>query len=220
MGPGGWRGMTTGIEPALDHLVYAAADLESAVAWFAEATGMSPVPGGRHLGQGTRNYLVGFGATSYLEIIGLDRDNPPDPGVPVPFGVDRLTQPRLVAWAVHPADIDAAVTASRDAGADQGEIWPMSRRTPDGAVLRWRLASGRPAPLAGVTPFLIDWGTTPHPASVTASRVSLTEFRVTHPDPATVRGVAAALGIALEVGAGSARLHAVLDTPRGPVTLS
>ncbi|TWH70603.1 hypothetical protein JD77_05628 [Micromonospora olivasterospora] len=42
----------------------------------------------------------------------------------------------------------------------------------------------------------------------------------THPDPSAVRRDLAALGVHLDVTAGSpAGLEAVLDSPRGPVTL-
>ncbi|MCP2167348.1 VOC family protein [Goodfellowiella coeruleoviolacea] len=210
---------TGDLEPRLDHLVYAVTDLEAAVAEFAERTGVSPVEGGRHLGRGTRNHLVGLGPTSYLEIIGPDRDNPPEPATAVPFGLDRLTAPKLVTWAVRPADIEAAVVAARQAGADHGPVQPMSRRTPDGALLEWRLASTHPAPLAGITPFLIDWGDTPHPASTGLPRVELAALHATHPDPAAVRRVSDALGITLDVTAGPVGLRAVLVTPRGTVTL-
>lgn len=143
----------------LDHLVYAVPDLAAAVPAFTAATGVEPAPGGRHLGRGTRNYLVGLGPTAYLEIIGPDLEHPADAGVQVPFGLDALTTPRLVTWAVHPVDITTAVAAAAAAGADLGPILPMSRRTPAGDLLEWRLTAPDLAPFDGVTPFLIDWGT-------------------------------------------------------------
>jgi len=63
------RVTSTGV---LDHLVFAAPDLAAAVAQFTELTGVAPVPGGRHPGGGTANYLVGFGGAyrdGYLEIV-------------------------------------------------------------------------------------------------------------------------------------------------------
>lgn len=206
------------VEPSLDHLVYAVPDLDAAMRRFATTTGVTPAEGGRHLGRGTRNVLVGFGETSYLEIIGPDRDHPADPGAAMPFGLATPTRPRLVTWAVHPADIEVAAAASARAGADLGEIWPLSRRTPGGAVLEWRLASRHPAPLKGVTPFLIDWGATPHPAPA-LPRLALRGIRATHPDPAAVAAVLDALEIRLTVEQGPPALTALLDTPQGPVVL-
>jgi Glyoxalase-like domain len=207
------------VDPTLDHLVYAVPDLDACTRTFAATTGVTPAEGGRHLGRGTRNVLVGFGDTSYLEIIGPDPDNPADPGVTMPFGLATLTRPRLITWAVHPADLERAASASAAAGADHGEIWPLSRRTPAGDLLEWRLASTHPAPLDGVTPFLIDWGTTPHPASV-LPRLPLLGLRATHPDPDTVSAVLDALDVQLSVEKGTSELTALLDTPRGPIILS
>lgn len=208
------------VDPLLDHLVYAVPDLAAAHAAFSATTGVAPAPGGRHLGRGTRNLLVGLGPTSYLEIIGPDPQHPADPDAVVPFGVDALTAPRLVAWAVHPPDIDAAAQASAAAGADLGGIGPLSRRTPEGTLLEWRLASPHPAPFSGVTPFLIDWGATAHPASAPGlPAVALRGLRATHPDPGAVTAVLHALDVRMSVAAGPPGLAALIETPRGPVVV-
>lgn len=207
-------------DPRLDHLVYAAPDLDAAVAEFAEATGVEPAEGGRHLGRGTRNYLVAFGPTSYLEIVGPDLDHPADEGASIPFGVDTLDAPRLVTWAVQPDDIAAAAQASAAAGADLGGIWPLSRRTPAGDLLEWRLAAPDVRPFDGITPFLIDWGATRHPASSGLPGLRLLGLRATHPEPAGVTVVVDALGVQLAVEPGPPVLAALLDTPRGPIVLS
>jgi Glyoxalase-like domain len=207
------------VDPLLDHLVYAVPDLDEAARAFTKATGVAPAEGGRHLGRGTRNVLVGFGETSYLEIIGPDPGHPADPGVTMPFGLADSSGPRLLTWAAHPADIEAATAASAAAGADHGEIWPLSRRTPTGTLLTWRLASVHPAPLDGIAPFLIDWGDTPHPAA-TLPRLALRGLRATHPDPAAVSTVLDALNLRLDVEEGPAGLWALLETPRGLVIIS
>lgn len=187
------------------------------------------VHGGHRCGTGARWPAPGpgypqqprrLGPTAYLEIIGPDPEHPADASVRVPFGVDRLTAPRLVTWAVHPADAERAVIVSRSCGADQGELLPMSRRTSEGELLEWRLAAAVPRPLDGVVPFLIDWGPTPHPAASGLPAIDLTAFSATHPDPAAVSRVTDALGIQLAVTAGPAGLRAILVTSRGTVTLA
>ncbi|MEU5725494.1 VOC family protein [Micromonospora sp. NPDC047738] len=205
-------------EPLLDHLVYAVPDLAAGVAQFTARTGISPVPGGRHP-SGTANYLVGFGPTSYLEIIGPDPDaDPAEP--PRSFGLDRLTEPRLVTWAVHPDDLDKTVTEARERGYDPGEIHPLSRRRPDGVLLSWRLTRQAAPAADGLVPFLIDWTGTEHPARAALPQLRLTSFTATHPDPPAVQRDLAALSVTLEVTAGPENgLRALLDTPRGPVTL-
>eukprot|EP01041_Mallomonas_annulata_P036456 gene36456-59569_t len=58
----------------IDHLVYATDDLERTVASLGELLGVTPTPGGQHLGKGTRNELVALGDGAYLEIVGPDRE--------------------------------------------------------------------------------------------------------------------------------------------------
>ena len=207
-------------DPLLDHLVFATDDLESTVAAFEAATGVVPALGGRHVGLGTRNYLVGFGPTAYLEIIGPDLEQPEvEPGS-MPFGVGELRGTRLVTWAVHPVDLEASLAAAREVGADLGEIRPMSRATPAGDVLSWRLTSAHPAPLDGLVPFLIDWSSTRHPAESGLPQVSLLDFTATHPDPPAVTAALDALGVSLPITAGLVALHAEVRGPAGVVALS
>lgn len=211
----------------LDHLVFAAPDLAAAVAGFVELTGVSPVPGGRHPGRGTANYLVGFGrahADAYLEIIGPDPDQP-DPDRPRPFGVDHLTGSRLVTWAVHPGDLERCIEAARAHGYDPGPARDMARTAPDGERLRWRLTEANLGEPGGLVPFLIDWGDTVPPPHRGLPEVSLVEFTATHPRPETVRAaleaLASGLSLQLPVRAGNrVGLTAVLDGRHGRVQLS
>jgi hypothetical protein len=201
----------------LDHLVFATRDLAGTIGWFAEATGVRPVEGGRHDGRGTRNYLVGLGPTAYLEIIGPDLERPASR--PAPFGIDQLAGERLVTWAVRPDDIESAAVAARAAGADLGPILPMSRTMPDGEVLSWRLATVYPAPYDGIVPFLIDWGTSRHPAASGLPAVVLVEFGATHPRAEEVSAVLDACDVSLPVVAGEAGLRAVVAGPGGTCVL-
>jgi hypothetical protein len=192
------------VEPTLDHLVLATPDLERTVEEVTARAGVRPVEGGRHVGLGTRNLLLGLGGHAYLEIIGPDADSPAPEGAR-PFGIDDLTAPRLVTWAVHPPDLDAAVRRARAAGHDPGEPRPMSRRTPTGDLLAWRLTSpsdGGPAGADGLWPFLIDWGATPHPTTTGLPGVTLVRLAARHPDPDAVRVGLDALGVRLHVTPG------------------
>ena len=132
-----------------------------------------------------------------------------------------LTTPRLVTWAVHPADPDATVTDLAAAGFDLGPLLLMSRRTPAGDVLTWRLAVTDPPPFDGVLPFVLDWGTTVHPArNPDLPRAGLRSLTATHPDEAALSRAMESMGVQLQVQQGPAQLTAVLDTPRGPLTLT
>ncbi|MFH7339263.1 VOC family protein [Streptomyces sp. KHY 26] len=201
----------------LDHLVLATPDLDATVAEFARRTGVTPAPGGTHLGHGTRNHLVGLGGRAYLEIVGPD----PEQHGPVgerPFGVDRLPGPRVLTWAISPPDLDEAIAAARARGYDPGPAHPMSRRTPDGTVLRWRLTGGEQAHPSGLVPFLIDWGDSRHPAASGLPVTPLLEVSATVPGPEEVSGPLTALGTRLALAEGPEALTFTVDTPNGPVT--
>jgi catechol 2,3-dioxygenase-like lactoylglutathione lyase family enzyme len=207
------------VTPTLDHLVYAVPDLAAAVAWFSAATGVEPAPGGSHVGLGTANHLVGLGQSQYLEIIGPDPDQPA-PDRPRPFGVDDLTGPRLVTWAVATRNVDVLIAEARSGGYDPGEARAMSRRTPTGDLLEWRLTAPDAGYGAGLVPFLIDWEATRHPTSRGLPQTPLLELRATHPDPASVRPALAALRVDLRLDiAESAALIAVVQSRNGPVLL-
>jgi hypothetical protein len=175
----------------LDHLVYAVRDLAAGAAHIAALAGVDPVLGGRHVGRGTANHLLGLGGGAYLEIIGPDPDAP-DPDGPRPFGIDDLAGDGLVTWCVRPADLDACVARARAAGHDPGEPAAMSRRTPAGALLEWRLTPTRPD---GVVPFLIDWGRSTHPTASGLPAIELVSLTAAVPDPAATREALDALGI-------------------------
>lgn len=140
----------------LDHLVYATPDLDATVAELERLLGVRPAEGGRHPGFGTRNRLVGLGGRSYLEIVGPDPEQE-DPAGPRPFGIDGLRAAGLAGWALAVEDIDAVTARAREQGYDPGDPQDMSRRTPSGELLSWRLTPPDRAGHGRLVPFLIDW---------------------------------------------------------------
>lgn len=180
---------------AIDHLVYFVPDLEIGIDDAERRFGTRPEFGGRHPGRGTHNALVGLG-DCYLELIAPDPTQP-DPPTPRPFGIDERTDAGYVAFAVRPGPtdtIDGLVDAMRGAGVDPGDPAAMSRATPDGSELHWRLT----LPLArygGAVPFLIDWGSTTMPHTTAPAGPRLDSLSVTTEHPAEVAAVVAALGL-------------------------
>lgn len=204
----------------LDHIVYAVPDLAAGVEEFTKLTGVVPARGGQHVGIGTANYLVGFGADAFLEIIGPDPAQE-TPIRPRPFGIDGLGEPCVMAWAVRTGDLDAAVSAARERGHEPGEITPMSRATPAGELLSWRLTAADVRNGPALAPFLIDWGSTPTPPSRGLPEVTLEAFEAIHPRPEGVRAALRALDAELPVRAGNrAALVVTLAGPDGPVVLT
>ncbi|WP_112264327.1 VOC family protein [Lentzea terrae] len=175
----------------IDHLVYAAPELDAAVDAVAERFGVRASGGGQHVGLGTHNRLLALGPRTYLEIIAPD-PRQPEPELPRPFGVDGVTEPGLVGWAVSCDDIDQAREVAAARGFDPGEVIEGRRRTAGGDVLRWRLTSN--ALVGGVVPFLISWGDTPSPALSAPAGLVLESLHVEHPDPTLITARLRALG--------------------------
>jgi hypothetical protein len=182
------------IPDGVDHLVYAAADLEVGRDKIEQLLGVRPVLGGRHPQYGTHNALLSLGPATYLEIIA------PDPELDVPergvlFGADGVREPRLVTWALRSESIDDSAASASSAGVGLGSL--------DGAV-----------------PFLISWGATPHPAGAAPRAGELVGLRIEHPDPEKVREALLPLGVEIDVRGGEQfRLIARVKTARGEVQI-
>ncbi len=200
----------------LDHLVFAAPDLESAVGELEERLGVRASAGGSHPGFGTRNCLLSLSDRAYMEVIGPDPEQS-QPDFPRAFGIDDLVGPRLVTWAIGEPDLEGRVASALAAGYDPGHIFPMSRRSPSG-LIEWRLARRREILGEGVVPFLIDWGTTPSPALSAQKGCTLLDLRGEHPEPVEVREMLATLDVVMTVAAApEPALIATLATPRGEI---
>jgi len=208
--------------PAIDHLVYASPDLDDGVQRIERLTGARAVAGGVHDGLGTHNALLGFDSATYFEIIGIDPDQP-EPEWGRPFGLVADAAPQLVAYAAHPVDresLEDVVATMAGLGFDPGDVVSMSRRTPEGQELNWRLTlPGDPASSGdGALPFVIDWGRTPSPAASLPSMGSLDSLRVQHPDD-RVRRAVGSLGLGVDAVDGPVGLSAVVRTPAGRVEI-
>lgn len=197
----------------IDHIIYAAPDLETAVEDLHARLGVRAAGGGQHTGQGTHNKLLALGSRVYLEIIAPD-PRQPEPPAPRPYGVDGVTNPGVVGWALACDDIDAAVRSARARGIDPGDVREGHRLTESGDMLRWRVTGNAQA--AGMVPFLISWGDTPHPAAASPSGVTLESLHLEHPQPDSVLPQLHALGASVEVRRAAAPALVVrLKGPKG-----
>jgi len=211
--------MDDALRARIDHLVYATPDLAATVRDLDRRSGVRAVAGGQHPGRGTRNALIATGPRSYLEIIGPDPDQPPPAG-PRWFGIDALTQPRLVTWAANTADLDAMAAVLAACGLGAGPVARGSRTRADGTALSWRYTEPSAEGGEGVIPFLIDWEGSPHPATSTQPQLPLVDLVAEHPEPDTVTPTLSALGLGLVVTQGrEPALIATFRTPEGDITL-
>lgn len=198
----------------VDHLVYAAPDLEHACDRLEALFGMRPVRGGRHARWGTHNALLAVGPRAYIEAIAPDPERS-DAALPTLFGIDTLPAPRLVAWAAATRDFgEGAVLGA-------GEVLEGSRRRPDGSLLEWRMSDPETVAGDGLLPFLVDWGKSRHPAIDAPRAGTLTRLRATHPDASPIAQALASAGLPMAVAnAKEPSLTATFDTLRGPVELT
>ena len=164
----------------VDHLVYASPDLDHGISRIEDLLGVRASSGGSHEGMGTRNALVSLGPNCYLEIIA------PDPAQteyfsPRPFGIDDLQSPKLMIWAAKGTNLDSLVQRAAKHGIELGEAFAMSRQLPEGQILSWTLTFPMQTEGAGLLPFFIDWGETPHPSLSAAKGAQLLELTLEHP---------------------------------------
>lgn len=193
-----------GVPAVLDHIVLAGPDLAALIDQVERTTGVRAAPGGRHPG-GTANALIactrdGARVRQYLELIGPDAEAGFTAADVARFGIAGLTAPRIASIAIATDDLEATIERARAAGIPYGDPEPLSRRTPDGQELAWRL--GLPADEAH-PPFLIDWGATPHPALGDLPTLELTALRRLAADPTAEAARLAALGIPVGDGDGA-----------------
>jgi Glyoxalase-like domain len=210
-----------------DHLVVAAATLEEGVAWCEATLGITPGPGGEHPLMGTHNRLFNISSERFprcfFEIIAIN------PAVAAPqrkrwFGLDTLdlrAGPRLIHLVARSDTLQAHRAALLQAGVDPGVAVAASRLTASG-LLQWQILVRDDGQLQcrGAMPTLVQWqgAETAHPAAgLPASGVALQSI--------TLRGLPAAVRQALPLhavevpGTAGPAVTALLNTPRGPISL-
>lgn len=217
---------------ALDHLVVAAADLDSGTRHVADLLGIAPTGGGAHPRMGTHNRVLGMAGGVYLEVIAIDPDAP-TPQRPRWFGLDqpamraRLAEgPFLAHWAARveaPADLSAWQARHPDRIAPaipmtRGDLRWRLTVPDDGSLPAWREAGATAGD--GLLPTLIQWDVDAYPGvSLPRQPLTLVALAGTHPRAALLRQGLAWLGadalIAIEQADGLPRLQAAIETDRG-----
>ncbi len=174
----------------LDHIILAGPELEALEALVHERTGVSPVRGGRHLGHGTHNAMLGLGERYYLELLATD---PAQGGGPFAATIAHLRAPALHTWCAQAGT--AATLAERARALD---LTPrrerMQRRRPDRSMLVWELVFLDGHPYGPLVPFFIDWQKSKHPAATLPRGVTLSSLVLTHPDADGLADLLARLG--------------------------
>jgi Glyoxalase-like domain len=201
----------------LDHLVVAANTLEEGVIWLEQKLGVKMQAGGKHPLFGTHNALLKLGQTTYLEVISID------PDAPIPtrarwFALDhvhQLEQPKLIHWVARTENLEARASHFPMLGqvleASRGSLsWQIT--VPDDGYLNFE----------GLIPTLISWCGVHPTTQLEDQHCNLLQLQGTHPEPEIVNNTLEQMGAQslLEVSyAFSAKLNAIIQTPRGRVEL-
>lgn len=206
----------------LDHLVIAAETLEQGVEYIQEALSVTVPFGGEHPKMGTHNHIAKIGEDIFIEIIAINPDMTA-PTRPRWFNLDdpnlqsKLKEkPRLISWVVNTSDIYECI---KGAACSFGRPEPISR-----GELSWHFglpADGRLL-AGGILPYLIQWGTSEHPASKMADiGLELMSLKVYHPQSAWLQDILQSIDAQnlVEIVPGSSSkgsyLEATFKTPAG-----
>jgi catechol 2,3-dioxygenase-like lactoylglutathione lyase family enzyme len=204
------------IPAQLDHIVLGCRDLDRGITFVEEGTGVRAALGGVHPGAGTHNALLSLGERRYLEILAPDPGQP-DAGNPL----EKLSEPRLMTWAVRPGDLATFARKLRRSNIAFEGPRPGKRQRPDGLVLKWQ-ALGLSDNVSGMLPFFIEWSTdSVHPSEDSPKGCSLVRFEASTPDPDALTKQATLLGLDLHVIRGDRpQLRATIAGLTGQLTIS
>ena len=203
----------------LDHILWAVPDLGAGEKIIENLTDVAPARGGSHPGFGTRNSLMGLDSGIYFEIIS------PDPAQDLKGNrgcrIAALVRPGIMTFAIRSDDLDALSAAARREGLSlQGPV-AMSRDRPDGVRLEWSILYLEDSRFGEAIPFVIDWGTSPHPSESVPVGCQLRSFAVLHPEADELTRLYGALEIPVPVKRGAyPGFVAELATPNGDVVLT
>lgn len=167
----------------IDHIVYTVPNLEAAMDWFEEISGIRPAFGGYHTTQGTKNAVVNLGNKCYLEILAADATNQ---AVKPPrwMGVDCLEIPQFTRWSLKSTNLpkDSAILKRYDA--KMGRIESGRRKMTNGNLLTWQMIMPLATPQIAIMPFMTDWQNSEvHPTDTMPNQCELISMHFTHPTP-------------------------------------
>jgi hypothetical protein len=210
----------------LDHILLGCNDLERGIAFVEERSGVRAAFGGVHPGRGTQNALLSLGERSYreinlrryLEIIGPD---PQQSGAPDTYGLQELSEPRLITWAARPGNIQVLADRLSKAGIAAEGPTPGSRQRPNGYLLRWKTLNLKDT-ASGLLPFFIEWDAdSPHPSLDAPRGCHLSNFEILTPDPDAFAKTAKLLGLSVAISkADKPQLRVTISSPKGQFSIT
>lgn len=203
----------------LDHILWAAPDLDAGARLFKKATNVMPADGGSHKGFGTRNALASLGENLYFEVISVD---PAQEDFNARADrIETLSKPELHTFGVRGEGLTEYRDTARSLGLSASDPVAMSRRRADGVLLQWQAIYIVDEHWGDHVPFLIDWMGSEHPWKSTQPGCTLTEFCALHPQADELAEIYKALGVDVPVKPSSMPGFLLrMNTPNGEVILT
>lgn len=201
----------------LDHLIWAARDLDEGIAALEALSGVRAMVGGRHPGFGTRNALAGLGDGVYLEILAPD----PAQNRAGTLGgmIEGYIRPSLIGWCAAGHDLPGLAGRLPGFGFESPGVVAMERTRPDGVHLQWSILGIGGHGLGALVPFLIDWQRSPHPSASAPAGLSLCSFSLRTPQSDDLGRRLGSLGIVADIAEGEVQLSATIAGPEGEFVL-
>ena len=204
----------------IDHIVYSVPNLEEAMAWFKDLTGIAPSFGGYHTTQGTKNAVVNLGNSCYLELLAIDESNY---SITAPrwMGVDYLDKAQITRWALKSSNLEKDSQVLKSYQANMGIIQGGQRKMTNGSLLTWEMLMPLASPQVEILPFMTDWQNSDvHPTDAMPEACKLLGLAFTHPTPDLLKPIWEKLGLDLEIAQGSdISIRMKMDTPKGIIEI-
>lgn len=202
----------------LDHLLWEELRLDEGERRFAERTGVIPAFGGDHPDTGTHNSLLSLGGGRYLEIISLDPAHLR--AASLPEQAVLAFKPKLYTFGVRTHDLALVERLAGAGGLTVSRPHNVSRRVPDGTILKWQTIVLEKHEFGDFMPFFTRFDGMLHPSETAPQGCNLLEFSVGHPQYQELSRLYTALKLNVPVFESEyPLLLAVVATPKGIITL-
>ena len=204
----------------IDHIVYCVHDLDQAILDFKSLLGVSPIFGGYHTTQGTKNALLNLGNQCYLELLAIDLSNESVKGDRW-MGIDMLSQPQITRWALKSVDLESDSEIINRYNPSMGRIEGGSRKTSNGDTLKWGIAMPLASPEIEVIPFMTDWSESGiHPTDSLEDMCRVIDISLGHSEPARIEAILKQLSVDMDVTQSkNASIKIKIECPKGIIEI-